>query len=792
MSEERFEDLVPVAPAGTGYVARGDHLPRIDGLAKVTGAARYAAEYLTGDMAYGVVVNATIPRGRIAALHLDEARAVAGVLDILSHENRPHIRKLDLFYKDMTAPAGSPFKPFAGDKILYSGQPVALVVAETFEAARYAASLVRVEYTDIEPHETNLLRHMERSHKPAPLKAGYSPPPKPRGDADQAYAAAPVKVDAEYYAGAEHHNPMEMHATTVVRGDDGHLTIYDKTQGSQNSRWYVSHVFGLSKSKVTVKNPYVGGAFGSGLRPQYNLPLAVMASLHLKRSVRVMLTRQQMFTFGHRPETWQRVKLAAESDGTLTAVIHVAKAETSRLEDYVEVVVNWSGQMYRCDNVRLEYQLVDLDHYSPIDMRAPGAAHGVHALEVAMDELSYALGMDPLALRLKNYTDHDAAKDLPYSTKELKACYAQAAERFGWSRRTPEPRSMRDGHELVGWGMATGQWDALQMFARARAVLHADGRLEVESAASDIGTGTYTVMCQIAATAMGLPMEHVTFRLGDSTLPVAPIEGGSSHVTTVGSAVDGACEKLQKRLWKLARGARDSALAGTRFDECEFVEGTIRRRGDPASAVSFTGLLAEAGAESIEEKFLLLPNMLKQKKYIRTVNSAVFVEVRVDEELGTVRVTRVVSAVAAGRIISGLTARSQVIGGIVWGISQALHEETHADHRLGRFMNHNYAEYHVAANADIHDIDVIFVEEDDRIVSRLGAKGVGEIGIVGVAAAVSNAIYHATGRRIRSTPMTPEKVMAPGEGWESADSALGLNGEVSAGVPTQRDFGEAK
>ncbi|RYY69200.1 MAG: xanthine dehydrogenase family protein molybdopterin-binding subunit, partial [Comamonadaceae bacterium] len=419
-------------------------------------------------------------RGRIAALRLDAARAVPGVLDILWHANRPRIRKLDLFYKDMTAPAGSPFKPFADDRILYSGQPVALVVATTFEAARYAASLVGVEYADIEPHETNLLRHLDRGHKPTPLKAGFSPPPKPTGDADAAFAAAPVKVEAQYYAGVEHHNPMEMHASTVVRGDDGHLTIYDKTQGSQNCRWVVSHVFGLSGKKVTVKNPYVGGAFGSGLRPQYNLILAVMASLHLKRSVRVVLTRQQMFTFGHRPETLQRVKLAAERDGTLKAVVHEAIAETSRKEDYVEVVVNWSGQLYRCDNVRLDYKLVDLDQYSPIDMRAPGATHGIHALEVAMDELSYALGMDPLALRLKNYTDRDAAKDLPYSTKELKECYRQAAERFGWSQRAPQPRARKEGSEWVGWGMATGQWDAMQMFARARAVLHADGRLDVE------------------------------------------------------------------------------------------------------------------------------------------------------------------------------------------------------------------------------------------------------------------------------------------------------------------------
>ncbi|RYF39127.1 MAG: xanthine dehydrogenase family protein molybdopterin-binding subunit, partial [Comamonadaceae bacterium] len=346
------------------------------------------------------------------------------------------------------------------------------------------------------------------------------------------------KVEAEYYSGVEHHNPMEMHATTVLRADDGHLTIYDKTQGSQNSRWMVSHVFGLSKDKVTVRNPYVGGAFGSGLRPQYNLILAVMASLQLKRSVRVVLTRQQMFTFGHRPETWQRIKLAADADGSLKSIVHEAIAETSRLEDYVEVVVNWSAQLYKCDNIRLDYKVVDLDQYSPMDMRAPGAAHGVHALEVAMDELSYKLGMCPLALRRKNYTTVDN-EGTPFSTKELHACYDQGAERFGWSKRTLAPRSMKEGTEYIGWGMATGTWDAMQMFARAHGVLHADGRLEVSSAATDIGTGTYTVMTMIAAAAMGLPVEQVTFRLGDSTLPVAPIEGGSAMVATVGSAIEG-------------------------------------------------------------------------------------------------------------------------------------------------------------------------------------------------------------------------------------------------------------
>lgn len=754
------EDVQPVAELGTGLVAKGDSISRIDGPAKVTGQARYAAEHSAPDMAYGVVVNSTIAKGRIMALHLDKARAVPGVLDILSHLHRPKTRKLDLFYKDMTAPGGSPFKPFYSDGVLYSGQPVALVLAETFEAARYAASLVQVDY-EKEPHQTDLLANLYRSHKPSRLKAGFSPPPKPTGDADAAYEAAPVRIHADFHNGVEHHNPMEMHASTVIRADDGHLTIYDKTQSSQNSRWVVSQVFGLSKDKVTVKNPFVGGAFGSGLRPQYQLILAVMGALQLKRSVRVVLTRQQMFTFGHRPETWQRLKLAAERDGTLKAVVHEAVAETSRLEDYVEVVVNWSGQLYQCDNVRLDYKLVALDQYSPLDMRAPGAAQGMHALEVAMDELSYALGMDPLALRLKNYAERDAARNLPYSTKELRACYAQGAERFGWAGRPAAPRSRQEGNELIGWGMATGTWDAMQMLARAGAVLHADGRLVVSSAASDIGTGTYTVMSQIAAAAMGLPLEKVTFRLGDSTLPFAPVEGGSSHVTTVGSAVEGVCDKLQKKLWKLARAMPDSPFEVTAWHEVECVNGCLQLIKMPGSAVPFAAILAHAGLSHIEEKYLMLPNALKQKNYVRATHSAVFCEVRVDEAFGTVRVTRVVSAIAAGRIISAKTARSQIVGGVVWGISQALHEETHSDHALGRFMNHNLAEYHVAVNADIHDIDVIFVEEDDRIVSRLGAKGVGEIGIVGVAAAICNAIYHATGRRVRSTPMTPDKVMAP-------------------------------
>ncbi|QNA89298.1 xanthine dehydrogenase family protein molybdopterin-binding subunit [Massilia sp. Dwa41.01b] len=758
MSDLIPELRTPTAPEGTGRVQRGMPVSRVDGHAKVTGQAQYAAEIDAPGLRYGVVVSGTIARGRITAIDSAEALAVPGVVAVLTHLNRPKIRSYDLAYKDMTAPAGSPFRPLFSDRVFYSGQPLALVVADNFEAARHAAQLVRVSYEE-EAHETNLLASLDQAYKPRALKPGFTPPSS-KGDAPKAYQAAPVKIASQFYHGPEHHNPMEMHATTVLYGEDGHLTIYDKTQSSQNNRWYVSRAFGLPKEKVTVRNPYVGGAFGSGLRPQYQLTLAVMAALHLKCPVRVVLTRQQMFSFGHRPETWQKVQLAASEDGKLQAIVHEAIQETSRLEDYVEVVVNWSGQLYACDNIKLGYQLVAHDRHSPIDMRAPGAAHGMHALEVAMDELAYKLRMDPLELRRINYAHRNPLEDKPYSSKELSQCYDKGAQRFGWEGRPIEPRSMRDGDELIGWGMATGMWDSLVMVARVSAVLHADGRLVVSSAASDIGTGTYTVMAMIAAESLGLPMERVTFQLGDSTLPFAPVEGGSSHVTTVGGGVHGACDKLKIRLVRMAQRMPGCPFANLRPKHIAFENGALMIRGRPDTAIPLQAVLASSGVDRVEEKYLMTPQMLKQRKFTRAVHSAVFCEVRVNEKLGIVRVTRVVNAVAAGRIINTKTARSQIVGGVVWGISHALHEESFTDHRFGRFMNHNFAEYHVATNADIHDIEVIFAEEDDRVVSKqLGAKGVGEIGIVSTSAAIANAIFHATGRRIRSTPITPDKIL---------------------------------
>ncbi|WP_224250172.1 xanthine dehydrogenase family protein molybdopterin-binding subunit [Hyalangium gracile] len=735
----------------------GQPVSRVDGRAKVTGEARYAGEFNVPGLLYGQVVSSTIARGRIKKIDASEALRLPGVLQVFTHENRPRLAWFDRKYRDDDAPSGSPFRPLHDEKIVYSGQPVALVVAETFELARYAASLVRVEYAS-KAHETDLQVQRKEAYVPRQGKGGFEPPPKPWGHADKALEKAHARIDVEYETPVEHHNPMEPHASTVIYEDDGSLTIYDKTQGVLNTQTYVSNVFDLPKEQVRVRSPFVGGAFGSGLRPQYQLFLAVLAARELKRSVRVTLSREQMFTFGHRPATLQRVALGASADGTLEALIHEAVSETSRFEDYIEVVVNWAGMLYRCDNVRLDYKVASLDCYTPLDMRAPGAAVGVFALECAMDELAHRLGMDPVALRLKNYSERDQNKDKPYSSKELRACYQQGAERFGWARRSPAPRSMREGRQLVGWGMATGIWDAMQQAASARAVLSIDGRLTVSSATADIGTGTYTVMTQIAADTLGLPLQDVTFKLGDSSLPMSPIEGGSWTVASVGSAVKEACEKVREQVFKLARKVKGSPLAKASLEEVSFSDGKVRLSADPSQAVSIVEAMRHGEVLSIEEQVLATPGA-KQQAYTRCTHSAVFAEVKVDEELGTVRVTRVVSAIAGGRILNPKTARSQILGAVVWGIGMALEEETALDQKLGRFMNHNLAEYHVPVNADVHGIDVLFVDEEDTIVNPLGAKGLGEIGIVGVAAAIANAVFHATGKRIRSLPVTLDKVL---------------------------------
>jgi xanthine dehydrogenase YagR molybdenum-binding subunit len=566
-----------------------------------------------------------------------------------------------------------------------------------------------------------------------------------------------VRMQAEYGMAIEHHNPMEPFAATAVWESDDHITVYDKTQGPLNCCNYVAGVFELPRKQVRVLSPYVGGGFGSGLRPNYELPLAVMAARALKRSVRVTLTRQQMFTIGYRAANVHSMALASDRDGRLASFRHEATSMTSQFEDFQRDFVNWSSRLYRCANAELRQKLVKLDVNTPCDMRAPGGAEGAYAIECAMDELAYAANVDPLELRLINYSDKDQIADRPYSSKRLRECYSQAAERFGWSKRSAQPRSMRDGNELVGWGMATGIWEAMQMEASARAVLTANGAVEVASATADIGPGTYTMMAQIAAELLGVPLENVTAKLGDSDLPNAPVEGGSFTTSSVGSAIHGACRAVQKELLRLAQKLNDSPLAGAKLDEVVLADGKIRHKDDAGRAVLIADAMRAGKVERIEKEASAGPN--EKSKYSHVTHSAVFAEVKIDEELGVIRVTRVVNAVAAGRILNPKIVESQILGAVVGGIGMALHEETATDHRFGRFMTHNLADYHVPVNADIHAIDVILVHEEDEEINPLGVKGVGEIGIVGVAAAIANAVYHATGTRVRDLPITLDKLL---------------------------------
>ena len=727
--------------------AIGQPLDRVDGHLKVTGQARYAGEYPEDGLLHGSVVSSRIAKGRVVRIDASKALALPGVLMVLDHTNRPKVASYDEDYDDADSAEGSPFRPLYNDVVLYSGQPLALVVAENLELARYAGSLVHIDYEE-DAHQTDLLSLQGEAH-PAPAEL-----PEPRGNFQAELAGAAMSLDLHYSTPNEHHNPMEPHASTVLYQADGSLHIHDKTQGPQNCQSYVQKVFGLEKDQVRIFAAYVGGAFGSGLRPQYQLPLAVMAALALKRSVRVTLTRQQMFTFGYRPRTLQRLQLGAAANGRLLAVGHTAIGQTSRFEDFTEHVVEWSGMLYHCDHVQLTYKLLPLDVFTPLDMRAPGAALGLIGLECAMDELACALAIDPVQLRLLNYAERNQNEDKPYSSKELRACYAQGAERFGWSKRNPEPRSMRHDRQLIGWGMAGGVWEAMQQKASARASLDRDGKLIVSSATTDIATGTYTVMTQIAAEASGISVENVRFVLGDSSLPTAPLQGGSFTVSSVGTAVQQACEALREKLLTVARQTCP-AFSGATLEQARFENGVLYV--DDAE-VSIADLARHSGEEPLQVTVDAKPDE-KRNAYATATHSAVFVEVFVDEDLGTVKVNRVVSAIAAGRVVNPKMARSQILGGVVWGVGMALHEETQIDHALGRTMNHSLAEYHIPVNADIGEIDVLFVEEHDPIVNALGSKGVGEIGIVGVAAAVANAIYHATGKRVRDFPITLDKLL---------------------------------
>jgi xanthine dehydrogenase YagR molybdenum-binding subunit len=733
----------------------GKEMSRVDGVAKVTGKAKYAAEFQVPNLAYGFIVLGTVAKGTITAIDTREAEASPGVIRVFTHLNTPRFGPGS---SEEAPPRGTreeedkSFRALQSERIFFDRQPVALVVAETYEQARYAARLVKLSY-NAEKHVTDTEEVRERARVPR-----RAPPPKPRGNPEEAMRNAPVKVEAEYRIPIEHHNPMEPHAAIAVwQGDK--LTVFDKTQEVYNVRTHLARRLGVPEENVTVVSPFVGGAFGSSLRPNYYPALTAMAARELRRPIKVVYTRTHMYSgHGYRPYTIQKVALGAEPSGKLSAMIHEAVHNTSSFEEFNDSTTGFTRQVYACPNLYAPLKITDTDLNTPTWMRAPGAVSGMFALECAMDELAYALKMDPLELRLVNYAEVDPESGKPWSSKALRECYRLGAEKFGWKDRKHEPRSMRDGRLFVGWGMATGVWGAFQRVASARITLRADGTAHVTSATSDIGPGTYTVMTMIAAEYLGLRPEQVQFELGDTRFPRAPSQGGSQTTSSVGSAVYGAALAVGARLLSLANREADSPLRAAAPSDVEMLDGRLQLKSDPSRFVSASDVMKRNGLAEITETFESRP-LPEREKYALLAHGAQFIEVKVDPDLGNVRVTRAIEVTACGRIINPKASHSQEIGGVVWGIGMALQEATEIDHRYGRIMNPNLQHYHVPVNADVHEVETMFVEEDDTVVNPLGVKGMGELGMVGIPAAIANAVFHATGRRVRELPITPDKLL---------------------------------
>jgi len=696
--------------------ATGAPLNRLDGIPKVTGAAKYSYEYPVAGVTYIVPVQSTIARGRVSSIDASAARALPGVLAVLTHENAPRIAPLD--DQDLAV--------FQSDAVAYRGQFVAAVVAETLEIAQQAASLVAVRYEE-QPHDVELSVSRSDLYKPAyvPQKAApFYAADSAQGDVEAALAAAPVSLDHTYTTPTEHHNPLEPHTTLAIWSDDGNgesVTVYDTSQGVDIRRNDIATAFGLSPERVRVIAPYVGGGFGSrGFTHPYAI-LAVMAARVAGRPAKLAQTRQQMSgPVGYRSPTIQRVRLGAGGDGQLTAIAHDVVEQTSALYEMIAPAAVAARTMYAAPNRRTTHRLARLDLPANTWMRAPGECPGMFALESAMDELAIACGLDPIELRLRNEPAVDPESGRPFSSRGLVACLREGAERFGWAQRDPTPRTRRAGRWLVGTGVAASTYPAGQLPATAHVAVDAAGRYHVRIAATDIGQGAWTVLTQIAADALEVPVEQVQLDIGDSALPQAFPAWGSTGTASWGWAIVDGAQKLRTRL-------RDE----------------------------FGGVVPAAGLEA-DGAFNGNP---EAQQFSMHSFGAQFAEVRVNEDTGEVRVPRLLGVFAAGRIINPKTARSQLLGGMTWGLSMALHEVSVLDPRFGDYVNHDFAEYHIATNADVGEIDVTWIEEEDPHVNPIGVKGIGEIGIVGTAAAIANAVYHATGIRVRDLPITLDKLL---------------------------------
>ncbi|RYD83260.1 MAG: xanthine dehydrogenase family protein molybdopterin-binding subunit [Sphingobacteriales bacterium] len=728
-----------------------EDLDRVDGKAKVTGQAKYSAEYDMPGLAYGVIVGSNITKGSIAAIDTKAAERAPGVLAVITHLN---VTKPSGYIAiDETKPAAvRGLKVFDDNVIHFNGQPIALVMADTFERATHAASLIKAQYNK-EPFSTSLETAMKEEK---PLEGGQYKEAV-RGEKD-GWKNVAAKIEATYTMPNQVHNPMEMHATIVKWESDDKVTVWEKTQGVKSSQREIMQAFGLTEKNVQVHTQNVGGGFGAALRTWPHAMAALIGAKKINRPLKVVLTRMQMFTaVGYRPQAIQKISIAADAEGRLVGMTHEANAVTSNYENFTENVVKMTRQLYACPNVVTKYNLYPVELSTPTWMRGPGEATGSLPLECGLDELSYLLKMDPIELRLKNYAETDPENGKPYSSKFLKEAYQLGADKFGWKNRNPVPNSKMENGWKVGHGMSTGIFGAFRGEAKLSLKLMADGTLILQTAVSDSGPGTATAMTKIASDAMGIPYHKIKFELGDSSLPPGPTQGGSSSTSTIGAAVSTGSVNLQK---KLADAAKSSPIFGSTITHENFLfqNEEMVMKSDSSKKLSYSEVLKNAGLANIEfvENSGRNPAMDKYSAYSYAVH---FVKVLVHPLTGVVKIAKAVVAGDAGKIVSAKTAESQMIGGVVGGIGGALMEESVIDERYGRWINNNFADYHVPVHADVPAIEAVFVDKPDPVLNPVGSKGMGEIALIGFAAAVSNAVYNATGKRVRDLPITPDKLI---------------------------------
>lgn len=722
---------------------------RADGIAKVTGKARFTAEHKIPGLAFGVIVSSTIARGYIKSMNLYEAKNAPGVIDIIYYLNCPAV-------PGFKPPEGKNARPYQGLKVFHNnmvmsnGQPIALVVADTYERAVHAASLVKPEYMTETP-----VTDFDKNKFNAELLKGndaYS-----RNEKD-AWKNAEVKLEAEYTIPIETHNPMEMHATIAVWEGDAKLTVYDKSQGPKVVQGELARMFGLDEKNVRVVTEFVGGAFGNALRSWPHVYAAVIAAKKTRRPVKVTLNREQMFTMvGYRPQSWQKIGIGAAKDGRLTGITHHAVSNTSKYEDFREAIVTGSQFLYECPNVNTSYKMLQLDINTPIWMRGPGPVTGCFGLESALDELSYLLKMDPIELRIINDTTINPQSKLPWTTKYLKECYALGREKIGWSKRPAIPGSLKEDGMLVGYGMAVGWFWAGRGAATVKAILKQDGSLVLQCAVSDMGPGTSSGMVAIGKEQMGLDAGNIKFELGDTDFPNGPMQGGSGSLTAIGTAVILVCDEIKKQLKELAI-ANITSFSGLKPEDIKYEQGILSAEKDKSISIHFTDLLKQTTKPDLQIT-KSSGGFDQRSKYEAHSFSVHFVKLHVNPVTGVIKLKHMVSVADAGKIISEKTARSQMVGGAVGGIGMAMTEETLLDHRFGRYINANFVDYHVPVHADAPPMDILFVNKPDNIISPTGAKGIGEIALVGVTPAIINAVYNATGKRVRDLPVTPDKLI---------------------------------